>query len=181
MRKYVPGVPSNLAILLIKISKIIITEKEISKKVEDIRASGFNVIDAYRIGSSTVFKIKCEVEFTPEERLLRSILGEKDEKIFSTFEIKAKLGSNIIMAIKDGHIIYEIIRKQEDDWLVTKAGKTKYGEKKISVIFDPSKTTLEEILNFLLCLSNLYRAIGGDRLVIHDGQIFSPLKTYTLK
>lgn len=46
--------------------------------------------------------------------------------------------------------------------------------KEISIVFDPSSSSKEDVLNILLRLSDLYRAIAGEGLIIDGGSIFSP-------
>ena len=41
-------------------------------------------------------------------------------------------------------------------------------ESKISILFDPGETNKDQLVDFLLFLSELYRSVGGDGLVITD-------------
>ena len=52
------------------------------------------------------------------------------------------------------------------------------GDKRISIVFDPSVTGKDDLLNLLVSLADVYRALGGDGLQIRSGGGLSTADLY---
>jgi hypothetical protein len=51
--------------------------------------------------------------------------------------------------------------------------KPDISQKRISIVFDPTSISASEIIDIMTALSELYRQVGGDGLIIERGQSFN--------